>query len=82
MASIVQLLSELIGGESTSAMAAEWYMGGHSLREFRPSPAVGEQPADEARKSGVVEVEEKKAKEESFEDFAAVSRISVDVMWP
>uniref|UniRef100_A0A0D9UZD7 Uncharacterized protein n=1 Tax=Leersia perrieri TaxID=77586 RepID=A0A0D9UZD7_9ORYZ len=83
MASIVLLLSELLAGDSTSVMAAEWYMGGHSLREFRPvaaSPAVGERPAGEARNSEVVE--EKKAKEESFEDLADVSRIAVDVMWP
>uniref|UniRef100_A0A0D9UZD9 Uncharacterized protein n=1 Tax=Leersia perrieri TaxID=77586 RepID=A0A0D9UZD9_9ORYZ len=82
MASIVMLLSELLGGESTSVMAAEWYMGGHSLREFRPAAAVamGERPAGEARRSEAVV--EKKAKEETFDDLAAVSRIAVDVMWP
>ncbi|KAF0897912.1 hypothetical protein E2562_001620 [Oryza meyeriana var. granulata] len=83
MASIVLLLSELLGGESTSLMAADWYMSGHSLREFRPVAAAvakGERPAAEARRS---EAEEKKAKDpESFEDLAAVSRIAVDVMWP
>uniref|UniRef100_A0A0E0C0F6 Uncharacterized protein n=1 Tax=Oryza meridionalis TaxID=40149 RepID=A0A0E0C0F6_9ORYZ len=79
MASIVMLLSELLGGESTSVMAADWYMSGHSLREFRPvvaAPAVAkcERPAAEAAGE--------KKKEESFEDLAAVSRIAVDVMWP
>ncbi|KAG8045172.1 hypothetical protein GUJ93_ZPchr0008g11958 [Zizania palustris] len=79
MASIVLLLSELLGGESTSVTAANWYMGGHSLREFRPAAAApaskGERPADAVE-------EERKRKEETFEDLAAVSRIAVDVMWP
>uniref|UniRef100_J3KYL3 Uncharacterized protein n=1 Tax=Oryza brachyantha TaxID=4533 RepID=J3KYL3_ORYBR len=53
MASIVLLLSELLGGESTSVMAADWYMRGHSLREFRPvavAAKAGERPAAETRR--------------------------------
>jgi hypothetical protein len=82
MASIVLLLSELLGGAgSTSMLAANCYVGGHSLREFRPTAvaAKGERaPATGAKQgSGAAQ-----AKEEAFEDLAAISRIAVDVMWP
>ncbi|KAG8052448.1 hypothetical protein GUJ93_ZPchr0001g30174 [Zizania palustris] len=86
MASIVMLVSELLGRESTGVLAANWYMGGHSLREFRPTAAAAPAPAGvkserpaEARSS---DVDEDKKRKESFEDLAAVSRIAVDVMWP
>jgi hypothetical protein len=81
MASIVLLLSELLGGAgSTSMLAANCYVGGHSLREFRPAPvaAKGQRaPHATAAKQGVA-----KEEESSFEDLAAISRIAVDVMWP
>ncbi|EES00537.1 hypothetical protein BDA96_03G129000 [Sorghum bicolor] len=93
MASIVLLLSELLGGESASVLAAERYMGGHrSLGEFRP--AVTEAPArhgqrlvddQHAAAAGTERArrmpEDKKRKEESFEDLA-MPRIAVDIMWP
>ncbi|CAD6232044.1 unnamed protein product [Miscanthus lutarioriparius] len=92
MASIVLLLSELLGGESASVLAAERYMGGHrSLGDFRP--AVTEAPANQGRRpvedqhaaaagTELVRAEEdKKRKEDPFEDLA-VSRIAVDIMWP
>ncbi|XP_040376162.1 uncharacterized protein LOC107303823 [Oryza brachyantha] len=85
MASIVLLLSELLGGESTSVMAADWYMRGHSLREFRPvavAAKAGERPAAETRRCEAEEQTKSKPKEESFEDLGAMSRIAVDVMWP
>ncbi|RLN21932.1 uncharacterized protein C2845_PM07G05910 [Panicum miliaceum] len=89
MASIVLLLSELLGGESSSMVAADRYiMGGRlSLGEFR-RPTVAEAPA--AKRDGRVvgaateevrEEEKQGRKEESFEDLA-VSRMAVDVMWP
>ncbi|XP_052164010.1 uncharacterized protein LOC127781138 [Oryza glaberrima] len=84
MASIVLLLSELLGGESTSVMAADWYMSGHSLREFRPvaaAPAAAAAAVAKCERPAAEAAGEKK-KEESFEDLAAVSRIAVDVMWP
>uniref|UniRef100_A0A0D9Y6I0 Uncharacterized protein n=1 Tax=Oryza glumipatula TaxID=40148 RepID=A0A0D9Y6I0_9ORYZ len=83
MASIVLLLSELLGGESTSVMAADWYMSGHSLREFRPVAAAAAAAAAVAKcERPAAEAAGEKKKEESFEDLAAVSRIAVDVMWP
>uniref|UniRef100_A0A0E0FJU2 Uncharacterized protein n=1 Tax=Oryza nivara TaxID=4536 RepID=A0A0E0FJU2_ORYNI len=85
MASIVLLLSELLGGESTSVMAADWYMSGHSLREFRPvaaAPAAAAAAAVAKCERPAAEAAGEKKKEESFEDLAAVSRIAVDVMWP
>ncbi|BAD81190.1 unknown protein [Oryza sativa Japonica Group] len=83
MASIVLLLSELLGGESTSVMAADWYMSGHSLREFRPVAAAPAAAAAVAKcERPAAEAAGEKKKEESFEDLAAVSRIAVDVMWP
>lgn len=84
MASIVLLLSELVGGaESTSVLAANWYMSGHSLRDFRPAGvAKGERPPAGAKQAADAEERRKEAeKGESFEDLA-VSRIAVDVMWP
>jgi hypothetical protein len=86
MASTLLLLSELLGGESASVLAADRYiMGGRlSPREFRP--AVTEVSSASATKQnerpavGTVQ-EEKRGREESFEDLAA-SRIQVDVMWP
>ncbi|XP_051220478.1 uncharacterized protein [Lolium perenne] len=89
MASIVLLLSELLGGAgSTSMLAANCYVGGHSLREFRPAPvataaaAKGERtpPATGAKQGAGAAVA--KEEESSFEDLAAISRIAVDVMWP
>jgi hypothetical protein len=84
MASIVLLLSELLDGESASMLAANRYMCGQSLGEFRP--AVTEAPRQEQSERPCAGPdrarEEKRAKEEeSFEDLA-VSRIAVDVMWP
>ncbi|XP_062208382.1 uncharacterized protein LOC133909851 [Phragmites australis] len=86
MASIVLLLSELLGGESASVLAANRYMGGHSLREFRPavteaSAKVGARPAGADHAAAAGTGREEKRKEESFEDLL-VSRIAVDVMWP
>uniref|UniRef100_A0ACD5VY31 Uncharacterized protein n=1 Tax=Avena sativa TaxID=4498 RepID=A0ACD5VY31_AVESA len=82
MASIVLLLSELLGGAgSTSMLAANSYVGGHSLREFRPATVAAAAAHGEGAKQGGGGA---KAKEEesSFEDLAAISRIAVDVMWP
>lgn len=85
MASIVLLLSELMGCESASVLAANRYIGGQSLGEFRPAvtdaPRQSERPAETADRAGTGREEEKQAKEESFEDLA-MSRIAVDVMWP
>lgn len=95
MASIVLLLSELLGGESASVLAAERYMGGGhgSLPgEFRPAvteaPAakLGQRPVEDQHAAAAGTTERvrdgRKRKEESFEDLA-VSRIAVDgVMWP
>ncbi|XP_047055815.1 uncharacterized protein LOC124661969 [Lolium rigidum] len=89
MASIVLLLSELLGGAgSTSMLAANCYVSGHSLREFRPAPvaaaaaAKGQRapPATGAKQGAAAG--EAKEEESSFEDLAAISRIAVDVMWP
>ena len=77
MASIVLLLSELLCRESASVLAADRYMCGQSLREFRPATAV-------TTTTGAREEEEQANKEEeAFEDLAA-SRIAVvvDLMWP
>ncbi|KAE8821721.1 hypothetical protein D1007_00127 [Hordeum vulgare] len=82
MASIVLLLSELLGGAgSTSMLAANCYMGGHSLREFRPAATKGER---EPKLRGTTSTEAKDEESSSLdlEDLSAVSRISVDVMWP
>ncbi|PAN31444.1 hypothetical protein GQ55_5G422500 [Panicum hallii var. hallii] len=85
MASIVLLLSELLGGESASVLAADRYITGGrlSLGEFRP--AVTEAKRDGrvvgAGTEGAREEKQQGRKEESFEDLA-VSRIAVDVMWP
>lgn len=86
MASIVLLLSELLGGESASVLAASRYIGGHrSPGEFRPAvtePAASAKQQDGRHAAAGTEREEKRRKqEESFEDLA-VSRIAVDVMWP
>ncbi|CAL4976941.1 unnamed protein product [Urochloa decumbens] len=85
MASIVLLLSELLGGESASVLAADRYiMGGRlSLGEFRPAvtPASAKVEGQRAAAAGTEEEKKKQRKEESFEDLA-VSRIAVDVMWP
>ncbi|XP_047055921.1 uncharacterized protein LOC124662078 [Lolium rigidum] len=85
MASIVLLLSELLGGAgSTSMLAANCYVGGHSLREFRPAPAAAKgqraPPATGAKQGAAAAVATEE--ESSFEDLAAISRIAVDVMWP
>ncbi|GJN06245.1 hypothetical protein PR202_ga23953 [Eleusine coracana subsp. coracana] len=88
MASIVLLLSELLGGESASVVAANRYMCGQSLGEFRPAVTgapcrkkQNESAAGAGRACTGREEEKQQAKEESFEDLA-VSRIAVDVMWP
>ncbi|CAD6238987.1 unnamed protein product [Miscanthus lutarioriparius] len=53
MASIVLLLSELLGGESASVLAAERYMGGHqTLRELRPA-VTGPQARPTSRTNNV-----------------------------
>ncbi|GJN37899.1 hypothetical protein PR202_gb26898 [Eleusine coracana subsp. coracana] len=90
MASIVLLLSELLRGESASVLAANRYMCGQSLGEFRPA-VTGAPPCRRKQNesaagagracTGREEDEKQQAKEESFEDLA-VSRIAVDVMWP
>jgi hypothetical protein len=75
------LLLELLGGAgSTSMLAANCYVGGHNLREFRPAAVAvkGEQMPATGAKQGTGAAEE----EPSFEDLAAISRIAVDVMWP
>jgi hypothetical protein len=86
MASIVLLLSELLGGAgSTSMLAANCYVGGHSLRDFRPAAvaAKGEWAPATGTRQGAGAAEAKAKEEEcSFEDLAAISRIAVDVMWP
>ncbi|KQK03790.1 uncharacterized protein LOC100826026 [Brachypodium distachyon] len=89
MASIVLLLSELLGGAgSNGVLAANCYAGGQSLREFRPVAAAvvaKDEPAAAAGKREAAAAPEDKRKEEqeeSFEDLAAMSRIAVDVMWP
>jgi hypothetical protein len=80
MASIVLLLSELLDGESVSMLAANRYMCGQSLGEFRP--AVTEAPRQKQSEHPCAGPDRARAKEEeSFEDLA-VSRIAVDVMWP
>ena len=81
MASIVLLLSELLGGESAaSVLAAERYMAGHqSLREsFQPAVTIAAPSV-----SGTARCEEAmNIEEESFEDLA-VSRVALDdLMWP
>ncbi|KAM3027368.1 hypothetical protein ACUV84_031656 [Puccinellia chinampoensis] len=89
MASILLLLSELLGGaRSTSKLAANCYIGGHSLREFRPAAAAtaaanlgARAPATTGAKQGGGAAEAKE-EESSFEDLAAISRIGVDAMWP
>ena len=95
MASIVLLLSELLGGESASVLAADRYiMGGGRLGlvEVRPAAAAAESsPSPAAKRDGRPVGGQQRAaagtegareeKEESFEDLA-VSRIAVDAMWP
>jgi len=93
MASIVLLLSELLGGESASVLAADRYiMGGGrlGLGEFRPAAAAAESSPAAKRDGRPVGGQQRAAagtegareeKEESFEDLA-VSRIAVDAMWP
>ncbi|CAO2185020.1 unnamed protein product [Urochloa humidicola] len=89
MASIVLLLSELLGGESASVLAADRYiMGGRlSLGDFRPAvtSASGKAGAQQRAAAGTEQAREgdntKQRKEESFEDLAE-SMIAVDVMWP
>jgi hypothetical protein len=88
MASIVLLLSELLGGESASVLAADRYIMGGRLslgREFfRPAAMEASAAKQQSQRpaAGTGEEEEKQsAKVESFEDLA-VSRIAVDVMWP
>nr|CAB3476819.1 unnamed protein product [Digitaria exilis] len=94
MASIVLLLSELLGGERASVLAADRYiMGGQrlGLGEFRPAVASASAARQDGRLAGgppaaagaAEQVTEgmKQGKEESFEDLE-VSRIAVDVMWP
>ncbi|CAM0880777.1 unnamed protein product [Alopecurus aequalis] len=77
MASILLLLSELLGGAgSTSMLAANCYMGGHSLRDFRPAAATAAAKVERAPATGA------KEEESSFEDLAAISTMAVDVMWP
>ncbi|KAK3163460.1 hypothetical protein QOZ80_1AG0004040 [Eleusine coracana subsp. coracana] len=92
MASIVLLLPELLGCESDGVLAADRYMSGQSLGEFRFRPAATRQklqnespPAGAGRACTCTrrEEERRQANEEdqSFEDLAA-SRVVVDVMWP
>ncbi|KAG0537216.1 hypothetical protein BDA96_03G129400 [Sorghum bicolor] len=94
MASIVLLLSELLGGESASVLAAERYMSGHRCLAGEFRPAVTEAPGTRQGQRLVVVADQHAAaagterarvreedKEESFEDLAA-SRFAVDVMWP
>ncbi|KAF7029243.1 hypothetical protein CFC21_041044 [Triticum aestivum] len=82
MASIVLLLSELLGGAgSTSMLEASCYMGGHSLREFRPAAAAtGDRAPPEPKLS--TEAKDEEPSSLDLEDLSTVSRISVDVMWP
>ena len=87
MASIVLLLSELLGGESASVLAAERYRGGHqTLRELRPTvtgpPAANKQAEQRPEATGPARCEcQETRNEESFEHLA-VSRVAVDLMWP
>ncbi|CAD6232046.1 unnamed protein product [Miscanthus lutarioriparius] len=89
MASIVLLLSELLGGESASVLAAERYMGGHqTLRELRPAvtgppaaAAANKQDEQRPEAAGTARCQETRNNEEWFEDLA-VSRVAVDLMWP
>ena len=85
MASIVLLLSELLGGESASVLAADRYiMGGGrlGLGEFRPAAAAAESsPVGGQQRAAAGTEGAREEKEESFEDLA-VSRIAVDAMWP
>ncbi|KAF8724157.1 hypothetical protein HU200_021173 [Digitaria exilis] len=84
MASIVLLLSELLGGESASVLAADRYiMGGQrlGLGEFRPAVASAAATREDGRLAEQAPEGMKQSKEESFEDLE-VSRIAVDVMWP
>ncbi|CAL4964290.1 unnamed protein product [Urochloa decumbens] len=88
MASIVLLLSELLGGESASVLAADRYiLGGHLIsrpREFWPAVTEEEEASTTTKQNerqAAATGREQKRNEESFEDLAA-SRIEVDVMWP
>ena len=84
MASIVLLLSELLGGESASVLAADRYiMGGGrlGLGEFRPTAAAAESSPVGGQQRAAAGTEGAREEEESFEDLA-VSRIAVDAMWP
>ena len=85
MASIVLLLSELLGGESASVLAADRYITGGGrlgLGEFRPTVAEAPAPAKRgAAAEGVPGQTKQEREQESFEDLA-VPRIAVDVMWP
>ncbi|CAO2180343.1 unnamed protein product [Urochloa humidicola] len=88
MASVVLLLSELLGCESASMLAADRYiMGGRlsSPREFRPAVTAAASPAkqDERRLGKGTGPEQRTNSEESFEfENLAASRIEIDVMWP
>ncbi|CAO2162080.1 unnamed protein product [Urochloa humidicola] len=88
MASVVLLLSELLGCESASMLAADRYiMGGRlsSPREFRPAVTAAASPAkqDERRPGAGTGPEQRRNSEESFEfENLAASRIEIDVMWP
>ncbi|CAO2193014.1 unnamed protein product [Urochloa humidicola] len=81
MASVVLLLSELLGCESASMLAADRYItGGHlsSPREFRPTVTAAASPAKQDERT-----EQRRNSEESFEfEKLAASRIEIDVMWP
>jgi hypothetical protein len=87
MASIVLLLSELLGGESASVLAAERYMGGHrSLGEFRPAvteapPKRAQRLAEGQRAAGTERAREEGKDDDSFEDLT-LPRVAVDIMWP
>ncbi|KAG2596657.1 uncharacterized protein LOC120706458 [Panicum virgatum] len=87
MASIVLLLSELLGGESASVLAADRYITGGGrlgLGEFRPTVAEAPAPAPAKRGAaaeGAPGQTKQGREQESFEDLA-VPRIAVDVMWP
>ncbi|KAL6849937.1 hypothetical protein ACP4OV_020564 [Aristida adscensionis] len=85
MASIVLLLSELLGGESASVVAADAYMGGQSLRAFRPAVTSAAAAAKQGQRRSAAAAgtaPEKESKEETFEDLCSMSHIAVDVMWP
>ncbi|KAJ1283228.1 hypothetical protein BS78_03G112300 [Paspalum vaginatum] len=88
MASIVLLLSELLGGESATVLAANRYISGHrsfvgAVTASSSSSAARQdvRPVEDRRAAASKAREEKKASDDSFEDLA-VSRIAVDVMWP